>query len=41
MENNKDIQIEETTATVDEPKANLINKDNLTLEELKNIINEN
>ena len=41
MENNKDIQIEETKATVDEPKANLINKDNLTLEELKNIINEN
>ena len=41
MDNNKDIQIEETKATVDEPKANLINKDNLTLEELKNIINEN
>ena len=41
MENNKDIQIEETKATVDEPKAALINKDNLTLEELKNIINEN
>lgn len=41
MENNKDIQIEETKATVDEPKANLINKDNLTLEELKNIINTN
>lgn len=41
MENNKDIQVEETKAVVDEPKANLINKDNLTLEELKNIINTN
>ena len=30
MENNKDIQIEETKATVDEHKAKLINKDNLT-----------
>lgn len=41
MENNKDIQVEETKAVVDEPKADLINKDNLTLEELKNIINTN
>lgn len=41
MENNKDIQVEETKAVVDEPKAALINKDNLTLEELKNIINTN
>ena len=44
MENNKEIQveqIEETKAVVDEPKADLINKENLTLEELKNIINGN
>ena len=41
MENNKDIQVEEIKAVVDEPKADLINKDNLTLEELKNIINTN
>jgi hypothetical protein len=41
MENNKEIQVEETKAMVDEPKADLINKENLTLEELKNIINEN
>ena len=41
MENNKDIQVEETKAVVDEPKADLINKDNLTLEEIKNIINTN
>ena len=44
MENNKEIQVEqveETKAVVDEPKADLINKENLTLEELKNIINGN
>ena len=44
MENNKEIQIEqveEIKAVVDEPKADLINKENLTLEELKNIINGN
>ena len=44
MENNKEIQVEqveETKAMVDEPKADLINKENLTLEELKNIINGN
>ena len=44
MENNKEIQVEqveEIKAVVDEPKADLINKENLTLEELKNIINEN
>jgi hypothetical protein len=43
MENtNKEIQqTEETKAMVDEPKADLINKENLTLEELKNIINGN
>ena len=40
MENNKEIQVEqveEIKAVVDEPKADLINKENLTLEELKNI----
>ena len=42
MEDNKEIQqTEEIKAEVDGPKADLINKDNLTLEELKNIINEN
>ena len=44
MENNKEIQVEqveEIKAMVDEPKADLINKENLTLEELKNIINGN
>ena len=44
MENNKEIQVEqveEIKAVVDEPKADLINKENLTLEELKNIINGN
>ena len=44
MENNKEIQVEqveEVKAVVDEPKADLINKENLTLEELKNIINGN
>ena len=44
MENNKEIQVEqveETKAMVDEPKADLINKENLTLEELKNIIDTN
>ena len=44
MENNKEIQVEqveEIKAAVDEPKADLINKENLTLEELKNIINGN
>ena len=39
---NKEVQVtEEIKAVVDEPKAALINKENLTLEELKNIINEN
>ena len=42
MEDNKEIQqTEEIKAEVDGPKADLINKDNLTLEELKNIINGN
>ena len=44
MENNKEIrveQVEEIKAVVDEPKADLINRSNLTLEELKNIINGN
>ena len=44
MENTKEIQVEqveEIKAVVDEPKADLINKENLTLEELKNIINGN
>lgn len=39
---NKEVQVtEEIKAVVDEPKADLINKENLTLEELKNIINSN
>ena len=43
MENNNQeiIVTNEEKAKVDEPKAALINKENLTLEELKNIINEN
>ena len=43
MENNQQEVIvkEEIKAEVEESKAALINKENLTLEELKNIINEN
>mgnify|MGYP003471965138 FL=1 len=42
MENNKEVIVkEEIKAEVEESKAALINKENLTLEELKNIINEN
>ena len=42
MENNQEVIVnEEIKAEVEESKAALINKENLTLEELKNIINEN
>ena len=42
MENNQEVILnEEIKAEVEESKAALINKENLTLEELKNIINEN
>jgi hypothetical protein len=42
MENNQEVIVkEEIKAEVKESKAALINKENLTLEELKNIINEN
>ena len=42
MENNQEVLVkEEIKAEVEESKAALINKENLTLEELKNIINEN
>ena len=42
MENNQKVIVnEEIKAEVEESKAALINKENLTLEELKNIINEN
>ena len=42
MENNQEVIVkEEIKAEVEEPKADLINKENLTLEELKNIINGN
>ena len=42
MENNQEVIVkEEIKAVVEESKAALINKENLTLEELKNIINEN
>jgi hypothetical protein len=42
MENNQEVIVkEEIKADVEESKAALINKENLTLEELKNIINEN
>ena len=42
MENNQEVIVkEEIKAEVEESKATLINKENLTLEELKNIINEN
>jgi hypothetical protein len=42
MENNQEVIVkEEIKAEVEESKAALINKENLTLEELKNIINGN
>ena len=42
MENNQEVIVKEEIKTeVEESKAALINKENLTLEELKNIINEN
>ena len=42
MENNQEVIVnKEIKAEVEESKAALINKENLTLEELKNIINEN
>ena len=42
MENNQEVIVkEEIKAEVEESKAALINKENLTLEEIKNIINEN
>ena len=41
MENTNIEETKVPETKVDEPKATLINKENLTLEELKNIINEN